>query len=103
MKEYLKSYLGYSYLVSEDFFDSLKELRKQSVDFNHAWGIINNRRYRKNFGAMFAIINLSTGFASGRNDALFDSGEALEETYGSDEDELVFGEHLVDFNNTSQE
>lgn len=54
MKEYLKPYLGYSYLVSEDFFDSLKELRKQSVDFNHAWGIINNRRYRKSFGAMFA-------------------------------------------------
>ena len=54
MREYLKSYLGYSYPVSEAFFDSLKELRKQSVDFNHAWGIINNRRYRKNFGAMFA-------------------------------------------------
>lgn len=54
MKEYLKSYLGQSYPVSEDFFDSLKELRKQSVDFNHAWGIINNRRYRKTFGAMFA-------------------------------------------------
>lgn len=54
MKEYLKSYSGHYYLVSEDFFDSLKELRKQSVDFNHAWGIINNRRYRKTFGAMFA-------------------------------------------------
>lgn len=54
MKEYLKSYLGHSYLVSEDFFDSLKELRKQSVDFNHAWGIINNRRYRKTFGSIFA-------------------------------------------------
>lgn len=54
MEEYLNSYLGYSYLVSEDFFDSLKELRKQSVDFNHAWAIVNNRRYRKTFGSMFA-------------------------------------------------
>ena len=54
MKEYSKSCSENSYLVSEDFFDSLKELRKQSVDFDHAWGIINNRRYRKNFGAMFA-------------------------------------------------
>ncbi|MQS43970.1 hypothetical protein [Companilactobacillus mishanensis] len=54
MKYQLKPYLGHSYPVSQDFFDSLKELRKQSVDFNHAWGIINNRRYRKNFGAMFA-------------------------------------------------
>ena len=54
MKEYLKSYSGYSYPVSEDFFNSLKELRKQSVDFNHAWVIINNRRYHKTFGTMFA-------------------------------------------------
>lgn len=43
-----------SYPVSENFFNSLKELRKQSVDFNHAWGIINNRRYRKTFGTRFA-------------------------------------------------
>lgn len=54
-------------------------------------------------GKQYAIINLSTGFAAGRNDALFDSEEALEETYSSDEDELVFGEHLVDFSNAAQE
>lgn len=51
MSEYLS---GDSYPISENFFNSLKELRKQSVDFNHAWEIINNRRYRKTFGTMFA-------------------------------------------------
>ena len=53
MKEGTHPFLGRSYLVSEEFFDDLKELRKQSINFNHAWKIINNRRYRKTFGFRF--------------------------------------------------
>lgn len=53
-------------------------------------------------GGQYALINLSNGYAANREDVLFDSEEELEEVYGDSDDQLVLGEHLVDFSNTSQ-
>lgn len=54
-------------------------------------------------GEQYALISLSTGRAANREDVLFDSEEELEDAYRDSEDQLVFGEHLVDFSNASQE
>ena len=54
-------------------------------------------------GNQYALISLSTGRAANRDDVLFDSEEELDEVYRDDGDQLVSGEHLVDFSNAEQE